>query len=172
MKIEFKGLTPSQAWGDAVRRSLAIGIAGWLVVASLQTAGAIPTLYRPSLAPASGLAAIFLTALALLVAYYHNRWRIGACVAIVTVCLPYAVNLLWIRFSGRSLLYPLAAVVLIGSIGLYFFHRRYSVPTLEDDAELAIVKKIVEDFKPTWVDRLIALGIIVEFVLLVILLLW
>jgi hypothetical protein len=51
---------------------------------------------------------------------------------------------------------------------LYLF---YSGLTLEDDAELAIIEKMVEDFKPTWGDRLIALGIIVEFVLLLILLL-
>jgi hypothetical protein len=169
MKTEFKRLTPSQAWDEAVPRSLAIGIAGCVVVAALQAGEAIPT--RPSLAPASALAATFLTALTLFVAYYHNRWRLGICVSVVTLCLPYAVNSLWIRFSGRSLLYPVAALVLGGAIGLRFVHRHYSGPTLEDDAEEAIIRKMMEDFRPTWIDRVTSLCIIVGLVLLLILLL-
>src|SRR5262249_34489504 len=102
MKTEFKRLTPAEAWEDAERRSLAIGTVGCVGVGVLQAAGAIPTLYRVSLAPASGFAATFLTALALFVAYYHNRWRLGICVPFVTLCLPYTLSFLWIRFSDRS----------------------------------------------------------------------
>ena len=170
MKTEFKRLTPGEAWEEATRRSLAIGIAGCVLVGALQAAGAIPTLYRPSLAPASGLAAAFLTALALFVAYFHNRLRLGICMAFVTLGLPYGLNFLWIRFSGRSLLYPVAAAILAGVIGLWFMHRRYSGPTL-DDAEEAIIRKMMEDFKPTWVDRVTAICIIAGLFLLLILLL-
>ena len=171
MKTEFKRLTPERAWEEAVGRSFAIGIAGGVVVGCLQAAGAIPALYRPSLAPASGLVATFLTALTLFVAHYHNRWRVGACLAVITLCLPYAGNLLWIRFSVRSLLYPCATVFLVGVVGLYFVHRKYSGPTFAEDAESAIIEKMMADYKPTWVDRATALCIIVGFVLFLILLL-
>jgi hypothetical protein len=93
MNTEFKRLPPSEAWEEAEKGFLAIGIAGCVVVAALQAAGAVPSLYRASLAPASGLAAAFLTALALFLAHYHNRWRLG-CIAAVTCCLPYTVNFL------------------------------------------------------------------------------
>ena len=94
---------------------------------------------------------------ALFVAHYHNHWRIGICASFFALCLPYTLNVLWIRFSGRSLLYPVAAVVLAGVIGLWFVHRYYSGPTLEDDDEEALVRKMMEDFKPTWVDRATAI---------------
>ena len=171
MKTEFKRLTPGQAWEEAVGRSLAIGVAGWAVVGCLQAAGAIPALYQPWLAPASSLVASFLTALALFVAYYHNHWRVGICLAVITLCLPYAANLLWIRFSVRSLVYPLATVFLVGVVGSHFVHRKYSGPTLAEDAELAIIEKMMADYKPTWVDRATAICFIVGFVLFLILLL-
>jgi len=143
MKTEFKRLMPSEAWEEAERRSFAIGIAGWFVVACLQASGAIPTAYRPSLVQGSGAVATILTALALFVAYYHNRWRVGVCAAVITLCLPYTLNLLWIRVSHRSLLYPLATALLVGVIGLHFVHRKYSGPTLEDDAESAIIEQMM-----------------------------
>jgi len=167
MKTEFKRLTPERAWEEAVGRSLAIGIAGWVVIGCLQ-AGAIPAFGRPSLAPASGLLATFLTALTLFVAHYHNRWRVGACLAVIALCLPYAANLLWIRFSARSLLYPFATVFLLGVVGLYFVHRKYSGPTFAEDVKSAIVEQMMADYKPNWVDRATALCIIVGFVLFLI----
>lgn len=100
MNTEFKRLPPSQAWEDAQQRSLAIGIAGCVVAAVLQAAGVIPVVYRASLAPASGLAAAFPTALELFVAHYHNRWPLGVCIATVTFCFPYTVNFLWISILG------------------------------------------------------------------------
>lgn len=139
------------------------------MVGSLQAAGAIPALYRPSLAPASGLVATFLTALALSLAYYHGRWRVGACAAVIAFCLPYAVNLVWVRFFNRSLLYPLATVVVGGAVGLYFLHRRYSGPTLDDDVELIILEQMIADFHPTWMDRVTTICIIFGLVLLLIL---
>ena len=152
---------------------MAIGVAGWAVVGALQAAGAIPTLYRQSLAPASGLVAAFLTALTCLVAYYHDRWRIGVCGATLSLILPYLVNLLWIRFSGRSLLYPMLALCLLGIFSLLAIHRRISGPQLEDDVEEAIIRKMMEDVdrNVTWVDRVTWLSIAVGVVLLLVLLL-
>src|SRR5260370_33195476 len=145
MNTESKRLPPSEAWEEAEKRSLDIGFAECVVVAALQAAGAVPSLYRASLALASGLAAPFLTALALFLAHYHNRWRLGVCIAAVTCCLPYTVNFLWIRFCGRSLLYPMAAVVLVVVIALWAMHRRFAGPSLEDDVEDAIIRKMMED---------------------------
>ena len=68
MNTSFNRLPPSEVWEEAQNRSLAIGIAGCVVAGALPAAGAIPTLYRASLGPASSLAAAFLTALALFVA--------------------------------------------------------------------------------------------------------
>src|SRR6266550_3655052 len=101
MDTDLKELRPSQAWEEAERRSLAIGIAGFVLVGALQAAGAVPAIYRQSLAPASGLVAAFLAALTLSVAYYHNRWSVGVFGAALTLILPYSVNLLWVRFTGR-----------------------------------------------------------------------
>ena len=171
MKTAFKSLTPAEVWEESQRRSLAIGIAGWAVVGSLQASGAIPTLYRPSLAPASGLVATFLTALVLFLAHYHGRWRVGACMAVIAFCLPYAVNLVWARFSHLSLLYPLATVAVGGAVGLYLLHRRYSGPTPDDDVELILIDQLLADFHPTWMERITALCIIFGLVLLLILLL-
>ena len=173
VNTEFKRLSPSKAWEEAQKRSLAIGIAGCVVVAALQAAGAVPSLYRASLAPASGLAAVFLTALALFLAHYHNRWRLGICIAAVTFSIPYTVNFLWIRFSGRSLLYPMATLVLVGVISLWTMHRRFAGPGLEDDVEEAIIRKMMEDpaLNFTWIERVTWFCIIVGLVLLLILLL-
>ena len=43
MKAEFPRLTPAEACEEAERGSLAIGIAGWVVIAAVQTSGAIPS---------------------------------------------------------------------------------------------------------------------------------
>ena len=173
MDAAFKRLTPSEAWEEAERRSAAISIAGWFVVSAFQAAGAIPTLY-PSLAPVFALVAAFLAALAMHVASYHNRWRLGACVTAVSLCLPYILNFLWVRFSGQSLLYPLAVFVVGGVTCLWFLHRGYSGSTLEDDGiEEALIRKILEDeeLKSTWMDRVTALCFVVALVLFLILLL-
>jgi hypothetical protein len=173
MNTEFKRLPPSEAWEEAQTRSLAIGIAGCVVVGILQASGAVPSFYRASLAPASGLAAAFLTALALFLAHYHNRWRLGVCIAVVTFCLPCTVNLLWIRFSGRSLLWSTAVVVSVGVISLWAMHRRFAGPSLEHDVEEGFVREMMEDpaFNLTWTERATWLCVIAGTVLILVLLL-
>jgi|ERR1700731_1855068 len=173
MNTAFNRLSPSEAWEEAQNRSLAIGIAGGVVAAALQAAGAIPTLSRSSLAPASGFAAALLTALALFVAHCHNRWRVGICIAAVTLFVPYAGNLLWIRFSGRSLLYSTAALILVGPVSLNLLHRRFAGPSLEDDVEEAIIREMMEEsaFNLTPMEKATRLCVIVGVVLLLLLLL-
>jgi hypothetical protein len=122
MDTLLKKLPPSQAWEEAERRSMAIGVAGLVVVGALRAAGAVPAIYRQALAPASGLVAAFLTALTLSLAYYHNRWSLGVSGAALTLILPYSVNLLWVQFTGRSLMYPVVALVLVGVISLWTAH--------------------------------------------------
>ena len=85
--------------------------------------------------------------------------------------LSYCIKLLWIRFSNRSLIYPAVALVLFGAIFVEMAHRQISGPRLEDDAEEAIIRQMMEEFKPTWMDRVTALCIIVGLVLLLIFLL-
>ena len=140
---------------------------------SLQAAGAVPAIYRQTLAPVSGSVAAFLTALTLFVAYYHDRWSFGVFGAVLTLTLPYSVNLAWIRFTGRSLLYPVAALVLLGVISLWFIHRRISGPQWDDDVEEALIRKMMEESESnlTWAHRVMWFCIVVGLVLLLVLLL-
>jgi hypothetical protein len=136
---------------------MAAGAAGFLVVGALQAAGAIPTIYRDSLVIVSGMLAAFLMTLALSIAYYHRRWRLGLFGAVLSLVLPYFVNILWARFSSRSLLYPTVAVSLFGLFTLLAIHRRISGPQLEDDIEEEVIKKFIEDVDSslTWQDKVI-----------------
>lgn len=173
MDTALKKLPPSQAWQEVERRSLAVGVAGFVFVGALQAAGAVPPIYRQTLAPVSGSVAAFLTALTLFMAYYHNRWNLAVFGAALTLTLPYSVNLLWVRFTGRSLLYPFVALVLLGAISLWFVHRRISGSQWEDDIEEALIRKMMEEFESniTWADRVMWLCVAVALVLLLVLLL-
>ena len=136
---------------------MAAGAAGFLVVGALQAAGAIPTIYRDSLVIVSGMLAAFLMTLALSIAHYHRRRRLGLFGAVLSLLLPYFVNILWARFSSRSLLYPTVAVALFGLFTLLAIHRRISGPQLEDDIEEELIKKFIEDVESSlaWHDRVI-----------------
>jgi hypothetical protein len=173
MDTALKKLPPSQAWEEVKRRSIAFGVAGFVLVGALQAAGAIPAIYRQSLAPASGLVAAFLIALTLSLASYHDRWSLGVFGTTLSLSVPYSVNLLWVRFTGRSLMYPVASLVLLGVISLWFVHRRISGPQWDDDLEEALIQKMMEEFesKATWVDRAMWFSIAIGLLLLLILLL-
>jgi hypothetical protein len=173
MDTALKMLPPSQAWEEVERRSLAVGVAGFVFIGTLQAAGAVPAIYRQTLAPVSGSVAAFLTALTLFVAYYHDRWSFGVFGAALTLTLPYCVNLAWIHFTGRSLLYPVAALVLLGVISLWFIHRRISGPQWDDDLEEALIRKMMEEFESnlTLADRIMWFCIVVGLMLLLVLLL-
>ena len=67
----------------------------------------------------------------------------------------------------------MAAVVLLGIISVWTMHRRLAGTSLEDDPEVAIIQKMMEDpkFNLTWAERLTWLCITIGAVLLLILLL-
>jgi hypothetical protein len=172
MSTRFKELPPFEAWEDAEMRSVAFGVAGFFIVGALQAVGAISPMHRDTLAPVSGMVSAFLIALTLSLAYYHKRWMLGIGGAALFLILPLVTNLLWVRISGRSLIYPTIALGLLGIFGLQAVHRRISGPQWVDplDEELRnMMEDKVSNF--TWVDRVTWLcfvgGAIVLLILLV-----
>jgi hypothetical protein len=174
MDIQLKQLPPSEAWEDIERRSMAAAVAGFFAVATLQTAAPIPPPYRDSLATVSGMVSAFLIALILSVAYYHKRWSLGICGTTLAVMLPYTANILWIRLSGRSLIYPTIALVLLGIFCMHRIHRRLSGPRWvdNDDEEIRIMIGEMEDIDSsfTWMDRVTWLCFVGAVIVLLILL--
>ena len=153
-------------------RSVAFAVAGFFIVGALQAVGAISPMYRDSLAPVSGLASAFLIALTLSLAYYHKRWMLGIGGATLFLILPLVTNLLWVRVSGRSPIYPTILLGLLGVFGLQAIHRRISGPKWVDPMDEELRSLMVEvDSKFTWVDRVtwlcFACGAIVLLILLV-----
>ncbi len=133
---------------------MAFGVAGFFVVGALQTAGTNPTIYWDTLAPVSGMVSAFLIALTLSVAYYHKRWMVGIAGAALFLMLPLVINLLWVRISGWSLLYPTIAVGLLGIFGLQAIHRRMSGPRWVDPMDEELRNLIADvDSNFTWMDR-------------------
>jgi hypothetical protein len=172
MSTRFKELPPFEAWDDAEMRSAPFGVAAFFIVGALQAVGVISPMYRDTLAPVSGMASAFLTALTLSLAYYHKRWMLGIGGAVLFIILPLVTNLLWARVSGRSLIYPTIALLLMGIFGLQAIHRKISGPKCVDpfDEEL---RRMVEDTASnfTWMDRVswlcLAGGAIVLLILVV-----
>lgn len=68
---------------------------------------------------------------------------------------------------------PVAALVLLGVISLWFIHRRISGPQWDDDVEEALIRKMMEEFESnlTWADRVMWFCVVVGLVLLLVLLL-
>jgi hypothetical protein len=155
MGIPLKNMGPSEVFDDAVKRSLAAGAAGFLVFGCLQTAGPFLTIHRESLFVASGMLAAFLTTLTLLLAYYHRRWKLGAGGALLFLILPFFVNILWARFSGRSLIYPMAALGFLGAFVLWAAHRKSSGPRWDGGIEDEVFKEFIADVDSnvSWKDR-------------------
>jgi hypothetical protein len=173
MKTPIRRLSPLQAWEEATRRSIAIGVAGWAVVGALQAAGAIPPLQRPWLAPALGLVSAFLAALTLSLAQYHRRCGLGVFGTALGVLLPLRSASCGCG-SGLSPMSPLVSVPLVEVVVLWEVHRRISGPRLkaEEDAQATFIEEAIghSRSKPTWVDRVTLLCIVVSVVLLLILL--
>jgi len=63
-------------------------------------------------------------------------------------------NLLWVRISGRSLIYPMIVVGLLGIISLRAVHRSISGPHWEDPIDREL-RDLMEDIDSniTWKDR-------------------
>jgi hypothetical protein len=148
MGTPLKNLGPSEAFDDSVGRSVAAGAGGFLVFGSLQAAGAFPTIYRESLFVASGMLAAFLMTLALSLAYYHRRWRLGVGGATLSLILPFFVNILWAKYLGHSLVYPTAALVFLGAFVLWAGHRKISGPHWEGGIE----NELMRTWLKTWIS--------------------
>jgi hypothetical protein len=140
----LKNLSPSEAFDDSVGRSVAAGAGGFLVFGGLQAAGAFPTIYRESLFVASGMLAAFLMTLTLSLAYYRRRWRLGVGGATLSLILPFFVNILWAKYLGHSLVYPTAALVLLGALVFWAGHRKISGPHWEGDIENELIENLAE----------------------------
>ncbi len=154
MSARFKKLLPFEAWEDAEMRSMAFGVAGFFVVGALRAAGAVPPIYSDTLAPISGMVSAFLIALTLSVAYYHKRRMLGLGGVALFLILPLVTNLLWVRISGRSLIYLTIVVGLLGILGLQAIHRRISGSRWKDPLDEELRNLMVDvDSKFTWVDR-------------------
>jgi hypothetical protein len=173
MKIGLQTLRPTEAWEDAVRRSCAVGTAGFLVGGSLQAAGAVADTYSVSFVPLSGIVAAFLTALTFFIAYYHRHWRLGAVGTITALVLPCIVNFLWASFTPWSLIYPTVFLALIGFFGLWAVHRKLSGPNWDSEIDEESLRLLMADFESgitfTWLDRMILLWCVGVAVLLLIL---
>jgi hypothetical protein len=173
MGTPLKKLGASEAFDDSVGRSIAAGAGGFLVFGSLQAAGAFPTIYRESLFVASGMLTAFLMTLTLSLAYYHRRWKLGVGGAMLSLILPFFVNILWARFLGHSLVYPTVALVFLGALVLWAAHRKISGPQWDGDVEDELIKNLAEDMNSnfTWKDRVTWLCFASGAILLLILLL-
>lgn len=170
MGTSLRQLGPSEAFHDSERRSFAAAAAGFLVFGCLQTA--LPTIYRESLFIASGMLAAFLMTLTLSIAYYHRRWKLGVGGAMLSLILPFLVNVLWARFSGRSLVYPMVALGFLGTLILATIHRKISGPRWDGDIEDEVLKEFIAEVESnvTWKDRVTWLCFAGAAILLLILL--
>jgi len=169
---KLRDLRPSEAFQDATRRSLAAGAGGFLVFGALNTFDVIPAPYH-SIVVVSGMETAFFVSLALWVAYYHRRWILGFLGAALFLCLPYFVNFVWITFSHLSLIYPVAALVIVAGLAVEMIHRKISGPQPEDEIEEALIRNLIQemDSNITWVNRVTWLCFTVAVVLLPVLLL-
>jgi hypothetical protein len=153
MGTPLRQLGPSEAFEDSASRSIAGAAAGLLVSGCIQAA--LPTTYRESLIVPSSMLAAFLMTLTVSLAYYHRRWKLGVVGALLSLILPFAVNVLWARFSGRSLLYPIAALGLAGTIVLWKIHREMSGPRWDGDIDDEMLEKVLAEMDSdiTWKQR-------------------
>ncbi|HLZ12739.1 MAG TPA: hypothetical protein VKP58_09145 [Candidatus Acidoferrum sp.] len=162
-------MRPSEALEDAIARSFAAAACGFLVGGSLRAAG----VFDQDVLVLCTIQAAFFGSLALLLGYYHRRWVLGSVGAALVILVPYVVNLLWIRFSTLSLLYPVAAqVLLIGTI-LGIAHKKISGPQPEDEIEEQMIRTMMEEWElsVTWKDRIMWVCIAASLLIMLVLIL-
>ena len=97
-------LAPGAAWNEALRRSLAICIAGFFLPNLLAEFGAIPQLHQSFhfLPGVCGIARAFLASLALFMGYYHRKLIQSAAFAVCAAILPYLATWFWFRLAHPS----------------------------------------------------------------------
>jgi len=101
--IPLRGLTPGVAWNDALRRSLAISVAGFFFP-NLFADGEVPQLHRSFhfLPGVCGAAGVCLASLALFMGHYHRKLMQGTGVAGCALILPYLATWFWFRLTRPS----------------------------------------------------------------------
>src|SRR5882724_1014016 len=136
----LRGLAPGAAWNDALRRSLAISIAGFFLPNLLAEFGAVPQLHQSFhfLLGICGAAGACLASLSLFIGHYHRKLIQGAALAGCALILPYMLTWFWFRLMHPSdsagllqLCGPtgVAAIVIYGA--LMWWHASQSNLTIE-----------------------------------------
>src|ERR1700745_1029652 len=117
--------------------------------------------------------AAFLTALTMFIAYYHGRWKLGIRGGALSLALSFFVNIMWARFSTRSLIYPMMLLASPMGIFPWLEHRKISGRRWDGEIEEELIKNFVGDVdcNLTWKDRVTYLCFISCAILLLILLL-
>ena len=136
----LRGLAPGAAWNDALRRSVAISIAGFFLPNLFAEFGALPQLHQSFhfLPGVCGAAAAFLASLALFMGHYHQKALQGAAFGIASLILPYLVTWSWFQLTHPSdsagvlqLCGPTAVVAVVIYGALIWWHARQSNLTIE-----------------------------------------
>jgi hypothetical protein len=135
----LRGLAPGAAWNDALRRSLAISIAGFFLPNLLAEFGAVPQLHQRFhfLLGICGAAGACLASVALFMGHYHRLIQ-GTALAGCALILPCMLTWCWFRLTHPSdsagllqLCAPtgVAAIVIYGA--LRWWHASQSNLTIE-----------------------------------------
>ena len=136
----LRSLAPGAAWNDALRRSLAICIAGFFLPNLLAEFGAVPQLHQSFhfLPGVCGAAAVFLASLALFMGHYHQKVIQAAPFGVAGLILPYLVTWFWFRLTHPSdsagllqLCAPTAVIAVVIYGALMWWHASQSNLTIE-----------------------------------------
>lgn len=168
MRTKLRSLRPWEAFDDALRRAFAGAAVGFLVAGSIHAGGA----FGESFLIVCGMESAFFGVLTMSLAYYHKSWKLGFLAVILSALVPYIVNVQWIRFSARSLIFPTAALFLLGAIIVEMAHRKISGPRADYAAEEEAIRNLIQevDSNFTWVDRVMWICFTAGAVLLLVML--
>jgi hypothetical protein len=131
----LRDLPPGSAWNEAMRRAMAVSIAGFFVPNLLANFGAIPQLHQsfqfmPGICGATG---VFAASMALFLGYFHHKLIHGTAAAIAGLSLPYFLTWFWFRVTNPTAsagLLQLFGPSVMAAIGTYFallqWHARLS----------------------------------------------
>jgi hypothetical protein len=118
----IRGLPPGSAWNEAMRRAMAISIAGFFVPNLLANFGVIPQLHQSFqfMPGICGVVGVFSASMAIFLGYYHHKSIQGTAVAIAGLILPYFSTWSWLRVARPSAgLLPLMGPTAVVAIGTY-----------------------------------------------------
>lgn len=167
---KLRMMSPHEALKDAILRSFAAGVGGFLVGGCL----AAMDVFKERAFILAAMESACLGSLALLLAYYHKRWLRGICAIVLAVVTPWVATMLWVKFLSVSVIYLAAALILFGGSTLELAHRRIAGPQPEDELEEQLIEAMAEDLEAritwTWMERVTWLCITASVVILLILL--